>query len=363
MSFQTTETIQRLWETFLREQLEAMPPEQRKDFENGFEQRFGELLKGAATGAGEGRDGFLDLIGFGDKGAPEFDQITYPYIQPDFDEAIVPSQLHAAAELYYIYQHERMKIFEVVDTLLRLFRLGKMRIQRGPGARGLYLLEKWKPLRYGRNERMVAYRRAFNYGTVQAPAGAVVNRNFHRQVVGFMVSLGQYFRDLLIGEVIRGGQLIEQRPFGSVATVQRIGLDLRYALDRSTYGNIFSLAMETGHHLKSILQLLDAPDIKKAFDANTKWDVVEIVSNRYLGGVAEPSQRAKMAESGRRILQFVADNDFKTAIDPILFQSVVRPMGAHAEAWIAAYRMTPEGRSFPGVTPALQGVLGMAQAA
>lgn len=361
MTFQTTETIQRLWETFLRDQLASMPPQERQKFEQPFEQRFGELLKGAANG--EGRDGFLDLIGFGDKGAPEFDQIGYPFIQPDFDDAVVPSQLHAAAELYYIYQHERMKIFEVMDTLLRLFRLGKMRIQRGPGARGLYLLEKWQPLRYKRPDRMVAYRRAFNYGNAQAPAGAVVNRNFHRQLVGFMVSLGQYFRDLLIGEVIRGGQLIEQRPFGSVATVQRIGLDLRYALDRSTYGNIFALAMETGHHLKSVLQLLDAPDIKKAFDANTKWDVVEIVSNRYLGGVAEPSQRAKMAESGRRILQFIADNDFKTAIDPILFQSVVRPMGAHAEAWVAAYRMTPEGRGFPGVTPALQAVLGVPQAA
>lgn len=362
MSFQTTETLQRLWDTFLRDQLAAMPPAQRDQVANQFEERFGELLGKSGSGANSD-SAFVDLIGLGPKGAVPFDDVAYPAITPDFDDAVVPSQLHSAAELYYIYQHERMKIFEVVDTLLRLFRLGKMRIQRGPGARGLYLLEKWQPLRYKRADRMVAYRRAFNYGTAQAPAGAVVNRNFHRQMVGFMVAVSQYFRDLLIGEVIRGGQVIEQRPFGSVATVQRIGLDLRYALDRSTYGNIFSLAMETGHYLKTVLQLLDAPDIKKAFDANTKWDVVEIVSNRYLGGVAEPSQRAKMAESGRRVLQFVADNDFKTAVDPILFQSVVRPMGAHAEAWVAAYRMTPEGRGFPGVTPALRSVLGVPQAA
>jgi len=361
MTYQTTETIQRLWENFLRDQLANTPPELRQQFENSFEERFGELLKNAADG--NGRDGFMDLIGLGDKGPVEFDQISYPYVQPDFDDSVVPSQLHAAAELYYIYQHERMKIFEVVDVLLRLFRLGKMRIQRGPGARGLYLLEKWRPLRYSRADRMIAYRRAFNYGNAQAPAGAVVNRNFHRQLVGFMVAVGQYFRDLLIGEVIRGGQLIDQRPFGSVGTIQRIGLDLRYALDRSTYGNVYSLAMEVGHHLIQVLKLLDSPDIKKAFDANTKWDVVEIVSNRYLGGVAEPSQRAKMAESGRRILQFISDNDFKTAVDPILFQSVVRPMGAHAEAWVAAYRMTPEGRGFPGVTPALRSVLGVPNAA
>ena len=126
-------------------------------------------------------------------------------------------------------------MLQTVDVLLQLFKLGKLYIQRGPGARGLYLLEKWQPLRYKRRDREIAYRRAFNYGASAAPAGAVVNRNFHRQLVGFMVALAQYFRDLLIGEVIRGGQTIEQRPFGSVATVQRIGLDLRYALDRATY--------------------------------------------------------------------------------------------------------------------------------
>jgi hypothetical protein len=69
--------------------------------------------------------------------------------------------------------------------------------------------------------------------------------------------------------------------------VQRIGLDLRHALDRATYGNIYALAVETGHYLKQVLTLLDAPDIKKAFDANTKWNAVEIVSQRYLGGMAE----------------------------------------------------------------------------
>ena len=356
MSLQTTETLQRLMQTFLREQLAALPPEERQKFEQQFENRFNELLKSAANG---GVEGFLDLVGFGGKGPIEFENLAYPHITPDFDDSVVPSQLHAAAELYYIYQHERMKIFQVVQVLRRLFQQGRMRIQRGPGARALYTLEKWMPLRYTIRDRMVAYRRAFNYGTAPGPAGAIVNNNFHRQFVGFMVSLSQYFRDLLIGEVIRGGPLIEQRPFGSIGTVQRLGLDLRYALDRSTYGNIFALTVETGHYLKTVLQMLDAPDIKKSFDANTKWDVVEAVSNRYLGGIAEPSQRAKMAESGRRILQFVADNDFKTAVDPILFQSEVRPMGPHAEAWVAAYRMTPEGRAFSGVTPALRNVLGI----
>ena len=355
MAYETFETINRLWQKFLKDQLAAIAPEERQKYEQLFEDRFNELLQGAA---GDGTDGFLDLIGFGGKGTPSFEKISYPYIKPDFDESIMPTQIHAAAELYYIYQHERMKVFQTVDVLRRLFQLGRMRIQRGPGARGLYLLEKWKPLRYTLRDRMIGYRRVFNYGAAASPAGAVVNRTFHRQLVAFMSSLAQYFRDLLIGEVIRGGQLIEQRPFGSIATVQRLGLDLRYAVDRASYGNILALTDETGHYLKTMLKLLDSPDIKKAFDANNKWDVVEIVSNRYLGGTADLSQRAKMAESGRRILQWVADSDFKTATDPILFQSEARPFGTHAEAWIAAYRMTPEGRNYAGAVPTVRNMLG-----
>jgi hypothetical protein len=351
MALENFETISRLWQRFARDQLAAMPAEERQKFEQLFEDRFQELLKSAA---GDGGDGFLDLIGFGGKGAVEFGKISYPYIVPDFSEAVIPSQLHAAAELYFIYLHERMKIFQVIDVLRRLFREGRMRIQQGPGARALYLLEKWRPLRYKLRDRMIAYRRSFNYGNAPVPAGAIVNRNFHNQLVAFMTAMAQYFRDLMIGEVIRGGQLIDQRPFGSVATIQRIGLDLRYALDRASYGNILALTNETGHYLKTVLKLLDTPDIKKAFDANTKWDVVEIVSNRYLGGMAELTQRASMAESGRRILMWIADTDFKTSIDPVLFQSEARPFGNHAEAWIAAYRMTPEGRGFRGVGPTLR---------
>jgi hypothetical protein len=352
MDYDTHETITRLWQRFLREQLAELPSEQRHGLEQEFERRFAELQEGAGSGS---EYGFLDLIGFGAKGVLPFEDLPHRYLKANFDESVIPSQLHAAAELYFIWLHEQMKVFKVADVLRQLFQLGRMRIQRGPGARGLYLLEKWKPLRYTLRDRMIAYRRVFNYGTAPAPAGAVVNKNFHRQFVALMAALAQYFRDLTVGEVIRGSQDIDDRPFGNIATVQRLGLDLRYAIDRASYGNILALTNEVGHYLGTVLDLLDAPDIKKAFDSNTQWDVVEAVSNRYLGGAAGLSQRAKMAESGRRILQWVADTDFDTATDPLVFRAEARPFGAHAEAWIAAFRMTPDGARFRGTTKTLRG--------
>ena len=356
MAYDTFQTIQRFWQRFAREELEGLPPAERHRIAAEMEGRFGSLMSAAA---GDDNAAFADLVGLGSKGAVPFGEIAWPRLPADFDAAISPSQLHAVAELYFICQNEKAGVFRVADVLRRLYRDGRMRIQRGPGARGLYLLEKWQPLRYNKRDRQIAYMRVFNYGKAPRPAGAILNVNFHYQLVALMSALAQYFRDLTIGEVIRGGQVLDQRPYGTMATVQRLATDLRYAIDRSSYGNIIALTQETGLYLKQLLDLFETPDIKKAFDANNKWDVVEHVLNRYLGGARELSQRTKMAESGRRVLLWAAGSDFDLAQDPQHFNIEAQPAGAHAEAWLAAYRMTDEGRRFPGVTENLRWAVGL----
>lgn len=356
MANDTNDVIKRLFQRFFRDELPGLSPGDRSAFESEFEDRYGELLQRSSSAA---PPSFSDLVGFGPGPLKGFEGLETPMLRNDFDESVIPPQLHASAELYYIYQMERMRLFQVVGVLRRLFTNGQIRIQRGPGARGLYILEKWRPIRYTRRDRTIAYRRAFNYGQAAVPSGAVVNRNFHYQFVAFMSALSQYFRDLTIGQVIRGSQQINDRPFASLSTVQRVGTDLRYQLDRASYGNILALTQEVGQYLQQIFELLDAPDIKKSFDANTKWDVIETIANRFLGGSAEMSQRAKMAEAGRRILQYIAENDFRTTIDPVTFEADARRMGAQADAWIAAYRLTPEGRRFAGTTEHLRWAPGL----
>jgi len=358
MASEANDVIKRLFQRFFRDELPGLSPEERAAFESQFELRFEDLV---AKSSSPVAPSFADLTGLGQGPIKPFDQLAYPLLVNDFDGSVIPSQLHASAELYFIYQMERLKLFQVVNVLRRMFQLGQIRIQRGPGARGLYILEKWRPIRYSKRDRMIAYKRAFNYGTSPAPEGAIVNRSFHYQLVAFMSAMSQYFRDYTIGQVIRGADQIDDRPFGNIAHVQRIGTDLRFNLDRASYGNILALTEEVGQYVQQILELLDTPDIKKSFDANTKWDVIEVVSQRHLGGHAELSQRAKMAEAGRRVLQYIADNEFSTAIDLETLAADSRPVGNQAEAWIAAYRMTPEGRRFPGVTDQMRWAVGLSQ--
>jgi hypothetical protein len=147
MSYNTHDTILRFFERFKRDELAGLPPDERQAVAAELEARFGTLLGRAA---GDHQTSFADLIGLGPNGPKPFGDIAWPNLVADFDDAVVPSQLHAAAELYYICQLEIAGVFRVAEILRRLFHEGRMRIQRGPGARGIYIIEKQDNLRYQR---------------------------------------------------------------------------------------------------------------------------------------------------------------------------------------------------------------------
>jgi len=56
MTIQQTETIQRLWDRFIRDQLATVPPEERRAYTQQFEERFTELVEKGAD-APTGGDG------------------------------------------------------------------------------------------------------------------------------------------------------------------------------------------------------------------------------------------------------------------------------------------------------------------
>ena len=61
------------------------------------------------------------------------------------------------ADLYYLYQHERIGVFKVVLKLKELFNAGAVRLSAGEGAFKLYQFDRREVLRYTRLERLGAY--------------------------------------------------------------------------------------------------------------------------------------------------------------------------------------------------------------
>lgn len=99
MASESNEVIQRLFQRFFRDELPGLSPADRAAFESEFEGRYGELLDRSSSAT---TTSFADLVGFGDGPLKPFDALQMPLLRNDFDESIIPPQLQASAELYYL---------------------------------------------------------------------------------------------------------------------------------------------------------------------------------------------------------------------------------------------------------------------
>ena len=120
-----------------------------------------------------------------------------------YDETITSERIIAVGDLYYIYQHEKIGVFRVVQKLQELFRAGTVRLSGGPGAFALYQFDRREVLRYTQRDRLAAYRRIFGYGGAPVPAGSRPNTDFHKLFAHFINQVTLFWRDKRISDVIR----------------------------------------------------------------------------------------------------------------------------------------------------------------
>src|SRR5438874_401404 len=78
--------------------------------------------------------GLADLIGLGPGAAADLGQTQVSPGVIGYDDTVTSDRILATADLYYIYMHERIGVFRVLDKLQELFRAGTLRISNGPGA-------------------------------------------------------------------------------------------------------------------------------------------------------------------------------------------------------------------------------------
>ncbi|HWF02043.1 MAG TPA: hypothetical protein VHA06_00060, partial [Candidatus Angelobacter sp.] len=170
--------------------------------------------KGLAALAGVGPDAAKDL------GVARMPQGVEPY-----DETITSERIVAVGDMYYLWQHEKIGVFRVVQKLQELFKAGTVRLSAGPGAFSLYQFDRRDVLRYTKGDRLSAYKRIFGYGAAPVPTGSRANSDFHKLFAHFVHQVTLFWRDKRISDVIR--ERAYDPSFGSIAIVRRAGLDLR----------------------------------------------------------------------------------------------------------------------------------------
>jgi hypothetical protein len=277
--------------------------------------------------------GLAELIGLGPQAATQVTATRLPQGVDDYDDQVASERILAVADLYYLYQHEKVGVFRAVKKLQELFNAGAVRLSSGDGAYGLYRFDRRKVLRYTQKDRLQTYRRVFGYTTVLPMPSAKPNTQFHAMFTQFVNSIAAFWRDKRISDVIRDRAY--DPSFGSIATVRRAGLDLRNNLKWASYGHVNVLRIEVLQLLEEAFKILNADDVKKLFGADNAWDVLEEIMLRYFQEDVNASQRHRMAVAGRNIIRWLAQK-YVLNTSRAEFEALLREVADYAEEWLTS---------------------------
>jgi hypothetical protein len=277
--------------------------------------------------------GLAELVGIGPEAASDFGTTRIPQGVEPYDETVTSERLVAVGDLYYIYQHERIGVFRVVQKLQELFRGGTVRLSAGPGAFSLYQFDRREVLRYTLRDRLSAYRRVLGYGSAAVPQGSRPNTDFHNQFSHFVNQVALYWRDKRISDVIR--ERAYDPSFGSVAIVRRAGLDLRNNLKFTSFGHLNVMRVEVMQLLDEAFRILNSDDIKHLFGADNAWDVIEEVLIRYFNERLVTSPRQRMGVAGREVLRWLAQPHILQN-QRVQFEALLLEIAEYAEEWLTS---------------------------
>jgi hypothetical protein len=277
--------------------------------------------------------GLAELIGLGPQAAVELGQTRLPPRVDAYDETVASERLNAVGDLYYIYQHERIGVFRVVQKLQELFRAGTVRLSAGAGAYSLYQFDRREVLRYTMRDRRAAYRRVLGYGTAPVPAGSRPNTDFHHLFTHFINQVALYWRDKRVSDVIR--ERAYDPSFGSIAIVRRSGLDLRNNIKWTSFGHLNVMRVEVMQLLDESFRILNSDDVKRLFGADNAWDVIEEVLVRYFNERLVTSPRQRMAVAGRELLRWLS-TPHVLQTQRAQFEALLLEVAEYAEEWLTS---------------------------
>jgi hypothetical protein len=277
--------------------------------------------------------GLAQLAGLGPDAAADLGKTRIPHGVESYDETVTSERIIAVGDLYYIYQHERIGVFRVVQKLQELFKAGTVRLSSGPGAFALYQFDRREVLRYTQRDRVQAYRRALGYGSAPVPAGSRANTDFHHLFTHFVNQVTLFWRDKRISDVIR--ERAYDPSFGSIAIVRRAGLDLRNNLKFTSFGHLNVMRVEVMQLLDEAFRILNSEDIKRLFGADNAWDVIEEVLVRHFNERLVTSPRQRMAVAGRDILRWLGQAHVQQS-QRAQFEALLIDIAEDAEEWLTS---------------------------
>lgn len=237
-----------------------------------------------------------------DGAPPSALEIMLPDLEEAVDIEIVTENLHAVQAIYFAYQLEEMRLFQVVERIVDLFRQGLLPLGRGPVGDYLFNYYKKAAERITEAERRDLYMRVFG-----APGGNPAtepNRDFNELWLRFVSAVSSFSRQLTVERMLRNAIPMAV----SQEQVRKSGRDLGANLSRNGYGIAYFAATELQQSILEFRDVLQNPELRNAFGARDMWQVIDQVNVNYLGGARNTHRYRTQSRAGAVIVRWIANN-------------------------------------------------------
>ena len=249
-------------------------------------------------------DNAFNLLTGSIEGAPPSAiEIMLPDLEESVDVEIAKENLYAIQAIYFSYQLEEMRMFQVVEKIVELFRQGMLPL--GKGSVGDYLFNYFKSSseRITEAERRDLYLRAFG-APGGNPNGGEPNRDFNELWLRFISSVSSFARQISVERILRNSV-----PMGvNQEAVRKAARDLGTNLSRNGYGIAYFAATELQQTILKFRDVLQDQELRSAFGARDMWQVIDQVNVNYLGGAKNTHRFRTQSRAGAIIIRWIANH-------------------------------------------------------
>ena len=248
-------------------------------------------------------------------------KVELPDLESQTDVEIVKENLHAAQAIYFAYQLEELRIFQVVERIVELFQQGQLPL--GRGSAGQRLEQIWRSHRpQPESIRRNAYWRTFGVAPGGDAGAGEPNSEFLSLWMRFIAAVSAYARN-------HGAAALTVPSTPANALVRNAARDLASNLSASGWGAAQFVAEQLSADIQRALDILGDSEVQQALGARDAWQVIDNVNTTYLGGARNVARIRTKAQAGRRIFAWLAKLDQSSTQDDAELIDAV-------ERWIAA---------------------------
>jgi hypothetical protein len=254
--------------------------------------------------------------------------VDLPDLEEETQATILKDNVNALAAVYFAAMLEDYKVFDVANTVADQFMQGILPLSRGPGGNSIYDYIRATPNRFTAVERRTIY--AQSLGLAQGSVDVQLpNREFQDLWIRFVstASLANRQASLANSRLVTTGALVTPEQ------VFKAAKDLAVNLSLHGYGIGHFAAIELQKLIKTVMAMLSFPDVIAAYGVRDIWQLVERVSQLYLGGSVNGVRQRTMAHHGAKIIEFLAQQAAQlsgafTTLD-------LSPINTNVEQWLA----------------------------